>query len=274
MTSEPRRRERRFRADAAKRILVLDGAMGTMIQALPPAARRTSAASASPTGRATLQGNNDLLTSPSRTPSRRSTVAYLDAGADIVETNTFSSTAHRPGRLRHGGARLRAEPRGRPARPRGGRRGRPPRRRTGRASSPAPRPDQPHRSISPDVNNPGFRAITFDELRRRLRRGGARADRGRRRPAPDRDDLRHAQRQGGARSPSRRSFAETGRRAAGDDLRHDHRPLRPHALRPDADAFWYLGAPRPVRSPSGSTARSAPRRCAPTSPSSRASPTR
>ena len=63
-------------------------------------------------------------------------------------------------------------------------------------------------SISPDVNNPAFRAITFDQSRG-LRGPGARPDRRRRRyPAP-RDDLRHAERKGGDRG-HREVFEETG----------------------------------------------------------------
>ena len=53
-------------------------------------------------------------------------------------------------------------------------------------------------SLSPDVNDPRFRAVTFDERARRLRRAGARPHRRRRRPAAGRDDLRHAERQGRA----------------------------------------------------------------------------
>ena len=69
----------------------------------------------------------------------------------------------------------------------------------GRASSPA-RSARPRKtaSISPDVNDPGFRNITFDELVAAYTRSAARADRRRRRPAARRDDLRHAERQGGA----------------------------------------------------------------------------
>ena len=56
----------------------------------------------------------------------------------------------------------------------------------------------------------------------------SRAARGRRRPAPDRDDLRHAEREGGDRGGAGRRA-----RAAALDLGHDRRPLRPDALGPD-----------------------------------------
>jgi hypothetical protein len=55
-----------------------------------------------------LRGNNDLLNLTQPDAIREIHLAYFQAGADIVETNTFSST-DRPGRLRHGGRGLRAE---------------------------------------------------------------------------------------------------------------------------------------------------------------------
>ena len=123
-------------------------------------------------------------------------------------------------------------------------------------------------SISPDVNNPGFRAVTFDELREAYAeqvRGPARR---RRRPAADRDDLRHAQRQGGDLR-HRRDLRGARRRRAGDDLRHHHRPLRPHCCPARRRRRSGIRCATPRRSRSGSTARSAPRRCARISPSSR-----
>ena len=75
---------------------------------------------------------------------------------------------------------------------RGRRRGRPAALRCRRA-----RPDQSHRLASrPMSTNPGFRAITFDELREAYASRRS-ADRGRRRSSSDRDHLRYAQRQGG-----------------------------------------------------------------------------
>ena len=88
-----------------------------------------------------------------------------------------------------------------------------------------------------------------------------------------RDDLRHPQRQGG---DLRAGDAVRGARPplAGDDLRHHHRRLRPHAVRPGHRGVLALGAARAARCSSASTARWAPRRCGPTSPSWPASPTR
>ena len=96
----------------------------------------------------------------------RSTTQYLEAGSDIIETNTFNSNRHLAGRLRARGDRLRAEPRGRAGW-----------REAAADEWTARTPDRPRfvagsmgptnriLSISPDVNNPAFRNMTFDELR-------------------------------------------------------------------------------------------------------------
>ena len=106
-------------AALARRILVLDGAMGTMIQRheLQEADYRGERfADAAHDQR----GNNDLLTLVRPDIIRDIHAAYLDAGADLVETNTFNSTAismadygMQPlvGELNREGARL-ARPRG------------------------------------------------------------------------------------------------------------------------------------------------------------------
>ncbi|MFQ5935308.1 MAG: homocysteine S-methyltransferase family protein, partial [Acidiferrobacterales bacterium] len=75
-----------------ERILVLDGAMGTMIQALgldEPQFRGERFAEHS----RELKGNNDLLNITQPDAIRCIHTNYLEAGADIVETNTFNSTA-------------------------------------------------------------------------------------------------------------------------------------------------------------------------------------
>ena len=70
-------------------------------------------------------------------------------------------------------------------------------------------------------------------------------DRGRRRPAGDRDDLRHAQREG--RDLRGRGRLRRARRPdAADHLGHDHRRLGPDALRPDRRGVLDLGRPRPA----------------------------
>ena len=74
-----------------KRILVLDGAMGTMIQAekLTEADFRGTRFSGH---RLDLLGNNDLLTLTKPELIKEIHLSYLNAGSDIVETNTFNST--------------------------------------------------------------------------------------------------------------------------------------------------------------------------------------
>ena len=77
---------------AQERILVLDGAMGTMIQRLG-----LKEEDFHPTGMEAhsilLQGNNDLLSLSRPEAISRIHEQYLEAGADIIETNTFSGTS-------------------------------------------------------------------------------------------------------------------------------------------------------------------------------------
>jgi 5-methyltetrahydrofolate--homocysteine methyltransferase len=154
---------RTLRALAAERILVLDGAMGTMIQALKldEAGYRGKRFADWPRD---LRGNNDLLILSAPDIVRDMHLAYFRAGADIVSTNTFSSTAIAQGdygtqqlvpELNREGARLVREAAaiaekedGRP-----------------RFVAGAMGPTNRTASISPDVNNPAFRAVTFDELK-------------------------------------------------------------------------------------------------------------
>ncbi len=147
-----------------QRILVLDGAMGTMIQSrkLEEADYRGERFADHD---ADLKGNNDLLslTRPDVIADIHS--AYLDAGADIIETNTFNSTAiaqedYRLGalaaELNLAAARIAREVADRftardPQRPRF----------VAGVLGPTPKTA----SISPDVNDPGARAVSFDRLR-------------------------------------------------------------------------------------------------------------
>ena len=194
-------------------------------------------------------------------------LAYLRAGADIVSTNTFSSTSIAQAdygmeeiayELNREGARL-ARAAAITAENEDGRK---------RFVAGALGPTNRTASISPDVTNPGFRAITFDELReayaeqvRGLLEGGA--------------DLLLIETIFDTLNAKAAIFADRStrpRRAASDvpvmisgtitDL------SGPHAVRPDAGGVLEFGPPRARRSRSGSTARSAPRRCARTSPSS------
>jgi 5-methyltetrahydrofolate--homocysteine methyltransferase len=148
---------------AAERILVLDGAMGTMIQALGLDEQGYRGARFDAWNRE-VRGNNDLLNLSRPDAVRAIHLAYFRAGADIVSTNTFSSNriaqadygmAEIAQELNAEGARLAREA----AQIAQDEDGRP------RFVAGAVGPTNRTASISPDVLNPGFRAITFDELR-------------------------------------------------------------------------------------------------------------
>src|SRR6516162_10268962 len=156
--------EKALRRLAAERILVLDGAMGTMIQALGLDEQGYRGARFDAWNRE-VRGNNDLLNLSRPDAVRSIHLAYFRAGADIVSTNTFSSTriaqtdygmAEIAYELNAEGARLAREA-ARLAQEEDGRE---------RFVAGAIGPTNRTASISPDVSNPGFRAITFDELRR------------------------------------------------------------------------------------------------------------
>ncbi|GGD21367.1 methionine synthase [Aureimonas glaciei] len=148
---------------ASERILILDGAMGTQIQGL--GYEESHFRGDRFEGCAChLQGNNDLLILTQPKAIEAIHYAYAIAGADIIETNTFSSTSIAQAdygmedqvyELNRDGARLvrraciRAEQED-------GKR---------RFVAGALGPTNRTASISPDVNNPGFRATSFDELR-------------------------------------------------------------------------------------------------------------
>jgi len=172
----------KLEAALAQRILILDGAMGTMIQRhdfQETDYRGERFAHGydvlfEADGHAHMEGcgctpydqkgNNDLLTLTQPGVIREIHAAYLAAGADLVETNTFNSTAisladyrlqHLVHELNREGAKL------------------------ARAACDAAElqtPDRPRfaigilgptsrtASMSPDVNDPGFRAVSFDDL--------------------------------------------------------------------------------------------------------------
>ena len=169
-------------AALAERILVIDGAMGTMIQRheLQEADYRGERFAQGYDGLFAAEGhahgagcgceshdqrgNNDLLTLTRPDIIRGIHAAYLDAGADLVETNTFNSTSvsladyrlqHLVRELNREGAALartacdEAEARD-PGKP--------------RFAIGVLGPTSRTASLSPDVNRPGFRATSFDEL--------------------------------------------------------------------------------------------------------------
>ncbi len=148
---------------AAERILVLDGAMGTMIQEMKLDEQGYRGARFDAWNRE-VRGNNDLLNLSQPDAIRDIHYAYYKAGADIVSTNTFSSTSIAQAdyglsniayELNCEGARLAREAANKAAKEDG----RP------RFVAGAIGPTNRTASISPDVANPGFRAITFDQLR-------------------------------------------------------------------------------------------------------------
>jgi len=152
-----------LRQAARERILVLDGAMGTQIQGLGLSEEHFRGDRFAGCA-CHQQGNNDLLILTQPKAIEDIHYAYAKAGADIVETNTFSSTSIAQAdygmedavyELNRDGARLvrRALRR---ADQEDGRR---------RFVAGALGPTNRTASISPDVNNPGYRAVTFDDLR-------------------------------------------------------------------------------------------------------------
>ncbi|MBI1283227.1 MAG: methionine synthase [Thiobacillus sp.] len=148
----------------AQRILILDGAMGTMIQTykLTEADYRGERFADFAHD---LKGNNDLLCLTQPQIIKELHAQYLAAGADILETNSFNATAismadyhmeHLVPELNFAAARLARE---------------------AADEATAQNPDKPRfvagvlgptsrtATISPDVNDPGFRNVSFDQLR-------------------------------------------------------------------------------------------------------------
>jgi len=152
-----------IRKELEKRILVIDGAMGTMIQ-------RYQLTEADFRGErfkdhaSDLQGNNDLLNITRPDIIKAIHAEYLDAGADIIETNTFSTQVisladyhleELAYELSYEGARIAREVADEyniktPDKP--------------RFVAGAVGPTNRTASLSPDVNDPGYRAVTFDDL--------------------------------------------------------------------------------------------------------------
>jgi 5-methyltetrahydrofolate--homocysteine methyltransferase len=147
-----------------RRILVLDGAMGTMIQRhrLKEEDYRGEAFAGHSHP---LKGNNDLLSITKPDVIRDIHRAYLDAGADMILTNTFSGTSlaqadyaleDKAYEINLHAARVAREAvdgfrGGSPAQP--------------RYVCGSIGPTNRTASLSPDVNDPGYRAVTFEDLR-------------------------------------------------------------------------------------------------------------
>lgn len=145
------------------KILVLDGAMGTMIQTYK-LTEEDYRGERFKDYHMPIKGNNDLLSITKPDIIKEIHQKFLDAGADIIETNTFSATSVAMGdykmedfvtEMNLASAKIAREvcdeyTKRNPQKP--------------RYVAGSIGPTNKTASISPDVNNPGFRAITFDEL--------------------------------------------------------------------------------------------------------------
>lgn len=144
-----------------ERILIMDGAMGTMIQRYP-LTEEDFRGSHFPDSKIPLKGNNDLLSITRPDIIKAIHLEYLNAGADIIETNTFSGTTISQADyelesavydINFYSAKIAKE-----------------------AALEMSTPDKPRFvagaigptnrtcSISPDVNRPGYRAVSFDDM--------------------------------------------------------------------------------------------------------------
>jgi 5-methyltetrahydrofolate--homocysteine methyltransferase len=152
-----------IRAELKKRILIIDGAMGTMIQRYK-LEENDYRGERFKDWHSDVKGNNDLLSITQPQIIEAIHEQYLEAGADIIETNTFSSTVIAQADYdmqalayemnvasarcaRNAADKYTAKD---PSKP--------------RFVAGAIGPLNKTLSLSPDVNNPGFRAVTFDEV--------------------------------------------------------------------------------------------------------------
>lgn len=148
---------------AKERILVIDGAMGSMIQQYKLTEKDFRGERYKGFHR-DIQGNNDILSVTRPDVIKAIHKAYLDAGADIIETNTFSATSIAQADyemesevyiINYESAKIAREVADeytalQPDKP--------------RYVAGAIGPTNRTLSLSPDVNNPGYRAVTFDEV--------------------------------------------------------------------------------------------------------------
>jgi 5-methyltetrahydrofolate--homocysteine methyltransferase len=147
-----------IREELKKRILIIDGAMGTMIQQYK-LEEKDYRGERFANWHCDVKGNNDLLSITQPQIITAIHKEYLDAGADIIETNTFNSTAismadYEMQSLAYD-LNIAAVKCAREAI-----------RQSGKKAwvAGAIGPLNKTLSLSPDVNNPGFRAVTFDEV--------------------------------------------------------------------------------------------------------------
>jgi 5-methyltetrahydrofolate--homocysteine methyltransferase len=157
-----------MKEEAKKRLLLLDGSWGVMIQGFKLGEEDFRGARFG-NHPSELKGNNDLLTLTKPEIIQNIGRQYLEAGVDFIETNTFNSNftsqedyglGHLVGELNEAGARLArdlCDEYSTSSRPR----------LVAGVLGPANRTA----TISPDVNDPAFRNITFDQLRETYRDG-------------------------------------------------------------------------------------------------------
>ena len=160
--SERQARAQQLEAAASTRIVMLDGAMGTTIQQLG-LSEEDFRGELLADHNTDVKGNNDLLSLTRPNTIRGIHDAFLEAGADIVTTNTFNATVmsqadygteHLVREMNTAAAQLAsqaARAAETPERP--------------RFAAGALGPTSKTASISPDVADPGYRAVTFDDLR-------------------------------------------------------------------------------------------------------------
>lgn len=140
-------------------ILILDGAMGTMLQKYTFSEEQFRGDRFAD-WKSPVQGNNDLLNLTQPDAVRSIHTKFIEAGADLIETNTFSATTIAQGdyhmqdiaaEIAAAGARLAREAADAAGKPVG--------------VLGAIGPTNKTLSLSPDVNNPGYREVTFDDVR-------------------------------------------------------------------------------------------------------------
>lgn len=153
-----------IRKELEKRILILDGAMGTMLQQYN-FSEEDFRGTKFKDFHVSVKGNNDLLSITQPEAIKEVHRKYLEAGADIIETNTFSGTTIAMAdyeleefvyELNYQSAKIAKEVVDEftakdPKKP--------------RFVVGSMGPTNRTASMSPDVNDPGYRAVTFDELR-------------------------------------------------------------------------------------------------------------
>ena len=149
-----------------KRILVIDGAMGTMIQRYK-LKEEDYRGERFKNWQCDVKGNNDLLSITQPQIIEAIHLQYLEAGADIIETNTFSSTAIAQADYRMESLAYELNVAAAKCAKNAVKKfyeNHPPQIASPKFIAGSMGPLNKTLSLSPDVNNPGYRAVTFDEV--------------------------------------------------------------------------------------------------------------